>query len=118
MPRAKKIPYLKVMKKYNIRKGYGGSVRKAMIKAIEEESKSPDDLIINYSKGVVPAFLTYALFKSFLRFYKWVVREIYFKRGKTKFLLYTLDVFTQGEGRKAYDEVKKELLVVAHDTRK
>jgi len=107
----KTIPYFKIIKTYNNRKGYGTSVNKAMNKAIEEELRGHEGKVID--NRIYEAFFTYVLWKSFLRFYKWVVSNIFFKHKKTKFLLYTLQIFLQGEAKVVYKEIEKELMVLA-----
>ena len=113
--RQDKVNYHKLIKAYNRQKGYGRSVKKAVLKAMEEEGATGT---FATKDGVISAFLSYSIMKSYIRFYKWFTKNVFFKRGKMKFILYSLDVFTQSEGKEAFEEVKKELLAVKYGRNK
>jgi len=112
----KTIPYFKTIKIYNNRKGFRTSVNNAIHKAIEEELRGHEGNIID--NRYYEAFFSYILWKCFLRFYKWVVSNIVFKKKKTKFLLYTLQIFVHGEASNVYKEIEKEIMVIALEQKK
>ena len=97
-----RTPHYKSIGIYNNRKGYYKSISRAIGKALEEE-----EVIID--RGVLQPFLIYSLVKTYLRFYNWFTNKIFFKRGKAKFMIYSLDVFCQDKSKEAWKEIKEEL---------
>lgn len=103
----RKTNFFRILKIFNKRKGFNASVRKAIITAMSEENN-----ILTIKDQRMSAFLTYVLFRSYLKFYRWFVRDIYFRKGHMKFIIYSLDLFFPPESKLVYDDIKKELLEI------
>lgn len=91
---------------FNKKKGFNTSTSKAMKVAMDEEK-----FTMNVKNRRLLAFLTYMLFKGYCRHYKRLVRDVYFKSGFTKFVLYTLTIFIPVEVREIFSELEKDMLV-------
>ena len=100
------VRFWSFLKVFNKKKGFGTSTAKAMKVAMAEER-----FTMNVSNRRLLAFLTYMLFKGFCRHYRLLVRDIYFKTGFTKFLLYTLTIFIPTEVREIFTELEEDMLV-------
>lgn len=105
-----RTPHYTIVDIYNNNKGFKNSLTKAIETALREEN-------VKIDRKILQPFLIYSLLKSYLRLYKWFTNTIFFKRGKTKFLIYSMDIFCQGESKEAWKEVKKELSGVIDEYR-
>lgn len=102
-----KLGFWSMLSKFNKKKGYNRSIRKAFMKALEEEGTP-----IPTGNHQIFSFLTYILMKAYFRYYKWFTRDIAFRRGFTKFMLYSLDIFLPTDAKEAYEETKKEMMKI------
>ncbi len=97
-----KDSYFKAIRRFNAEKGIGESAVKAVNVAMAEEMPfSKDRRLI--------AFIVYALCKCYFRRYRNFVRNIYFKRGKAKFVFWSLKQNFSDVSAEAFNEVEKAL---------
>lgn len=93
---------------FNRSKGFNTSCRKALVKAFEDEGN-----IIDPKDQRLAVFISYVTLRIYLRFYKWFVRNVYFRRGKTKFVLYSLRMFCPIDSRPVLEEIFNEVSKIA-----
>ena len=90
---------------FNRKKGFNASVNKAVLKAREEENFNVD--IRNRN---ILAFTTYVVMRTYFRFFNNFTRDIAFRRGVVKFILYSLGMFTPSDCKSLFREIETELI--------